>query len=276
MTKTLYLIFVFLTTSVMSFSRSAFRKTSPTGDIEALLSSGLNSDISIESLPQGDLAELGKPLFARARIHSDCDVEREAILLELQRHLQLVTHTALATLQRPDPYPFQITKYVYYFGAPSTTRTQVTMRYQRVMNAIIYPRVSIRCVDEPGGRCHQMPLVAYTTSTSPFITLCPLFWALPLYSLAFDEDKVSTILHHLTRLNAVMQPATTDEPFPVREGGTTNPWRNVPDRSVLINNAYSYEWFAKELMFLAILQRAGHTPSMPRGSWITENPTLQD
>lgn len=227
----------------------------------------LRTDPHMYSCHRSGTENSKKVLDARARIHYDCDMEQEAQLMNILNGVELITVNALDTLQNPNPEAYAVQRYSIHFGRPSFTRLQVISRYAAIMRAVSLPqRVSIRCEAPSGGPCSQGSIPAYAMDLEPFIFLCPSFWALPYHSLGYIDDQISVILHQLTRIRGVMTPITTTEPAPQRNLDASDPWQNVHDRAVLVNNAFSYEWFAKDLLRWRHLQQSSDGKDV-RGSW---------
>lgn len=231
----------------------------------------LHSDGVVHTLLQNRMIKRESSLISRATIYWDCDMDEEQKLMTILNGVEVTVRKTLNVLQNPRPTPYEITKYAYHFGSPGRTRDLVAMRYLGVLRAVILPqRVSIRCINPPEGRCHVNGriLLAYPSDELPIIWLCPRFWDVPYFTLGYKEDQVSTLVHQLTRLRTVMAPVAVDTPIPREGSGHPDPWQGVSDRSTLINNAYSYEWFAKDLILLQHLESIGFNSAPPvRGSW---------
>ena len=226
-----------------------------------------NLDLDESSWQHSRIVKTKGVLIARARIHYDCDMEQTTKLTDILKGLERVIRKVIDTLHHPTPEVNQVTRYVRHFGMPSITRDQVIIRYTSLMRAVSgWERVSIRCRDSPWGICNQTPVPAYAVDGRPMLILCASFWTLPFYRLAYREDQISVILHQLTYLRGVMTPTATYEPLPRRVNEISDPWQSVPDRSILVYNAYAYEWFAKDLVELQGLQIASGSEPI-RGSW---------
>jgi len=127
----------------------------------------------------------------------------------------------------------------YFHSDSSDIRVKVASRFHAIAKECAKPRLPYHCFDRY-NQCGTEN-VAFYTRQGGYVTICPIFYGIPLVNRAgINGDQGTVLLHELTHSPEVYGPPTQDLAY-----GFHNTTERVKTTEAALRNADSFVVFAQ-------------------------------